>query len=378
MFARAAFVFGAVALTLLLVPGAAGVATDTTPPEITPITYGTHGNDDGMPVTDGWYVSNVTLNWTVVDPESPIRNETGCDAITLTADTPGKKFTCYAESDGGETTKSKTITLDKTPPAVGASPDRAPDANGWYNHALTVRFSGTDGTSGIDSCASVPYGGPDGATVSVSGGCRDKAGNAGGTAFSLNYDATPPKVTKVVAKTGNRKVDVAWAGSSDVTSFQVARTGVARGARTVSTATIYSGSRTALRDRSVKVGARYRYTVNAFDQAANRASKSVVVTATGALLSPPPGARVGSAPMLVWTPVKGAKYYNLQLVRGRKIFSAWPASAHFRLPRSWVFGGHRYRLHRGVYKWFVWPGFGTFKSNRYGSLLGGSSFFFSG
>jgi hypothetical protein len=141
---------------------------------------------------------------------------------------------------------------------------------------------------------------------------------------------------------------------------------------------IYRGPAVSYRDTGLKIGKGYRYAVTAFDQAANTASKTVTVTATGALLSPVPGERVASRPVLVWTPIKGARYYNLQLVRGRKILSVWPTNTHFRLPRSWVFQGHRYRLHRGVYHWYVWPGFGKFSANRYGSMLGGSTFFLSG
>ena len=40
-------------------------------------------------------------------------------------------------------------------------PDRGPDANGWYNHGLNVGFSGSDGVSGISSCSSGSYSGPD-------------------------------------------------------------------------------------------------------------------------------------------------------------------------------------------------------------------------
>ena len=75
--------------------------------------------------------------------------------------------------------------------------------------------------------------------------------------------------------------------------------------------------------------------------------------------------------------MKGADYYNVQVVRGKKILSAWPGTNHFRLPRSWVYKGHRYRLHRGVYRWYVWPGFGTFSASKYGNVLGGSSFVYS-
>ena len=177
---------------LLLTPGAAGgpsVPGDPTPPVVTPVVSGTLGSN-------GWYLSNVTVNWLVVDPESVILETQGCDARTLTADTADTRLTCYARSDGGEATVSITIRIDRTPPTVTATPARAPDSNGWYNHSLTVSFTGTDATSGVESC--VPpqsYSGPDGPNRSVSGSCRDVAGNTAVRVFALSYDATAPQVT---------------------------------------------------------------------------------------------------------------------------------------------------------------------------------------
>jgi len=87
---------------LLATPSAGGdpaIPGDPTPPVVTPHFFGTMG-------LNGWWVSDVTLNWTVEDPESPILETRGCDAVTLTADTPGTSFTCYARSDGGETQES--------------------------------------------------------------------------------------------------------------------------------------------------------------------------------------------------------------------------------------------------------------------------------
>ena len=79
---------------------------------------------------------------------------------------------------------------------TGASPSRNPDSNGWYNHAFTITFAGTDATSGIDTCTQTTYSGPDDATGSVNGTCRDRAGNtsAAGT-FNFQYDETGPVVT---------------------------------------------------------------------------------------------------------------------------------------------------------------------------------------
>src|SRR5439155_13244297 len=111
----------------------------------------------------------------------------GCDAITLTAETTaGTRLTCSATSDGGESTVSKTIKIDKTAPSVTATPTRLPDSNGWYNHALSVSFTGSDATSGVDTCV-VPktYSGPDSGNASLGGTCSDKAGNVGTASLGL-------------------------------------------------------------------------------------------------------------------------------------------------------------------------------------------------
>jgi hypothetical protein len=342
----------------LVVPGAARAD-----PQITLTIYATLGSNS-------WYVSNVTVNWTVTGAE----NSTGCDAKTLTADTAATTLTCTATSDGGNTvvSQSKTFHIDKTRPSVTAAAGRGPDANGWYNHALSVTFSGTDAMSGVAGCSTGSYAGPDNGNASVSGSCTDNAGNVGTAALPLAYDATPPSVSALRWKAGNRLIDLVWTASADTQAVHVTR------ATGTQTATVYSGNAASFRDSHLKVGGKYQYTVTAFDQAGNSASKAIAVTATGALLSPVPAARVSSPPILRWTPVKRARYYNVQLLRGRTVLSAWPTSAHFKVPRSWVFKGHHYRLHRGVYRWYVWPGFGRFSASKYGRLLGGSSFVFAG
>jgi hypothetical protein len=358
---RAGIVAAAVVAVLVAVPGAA-----SDPPLVTLTIYGTVG-------ANGWYVGNVTLNWTF---GGPLYDSSGCSNTTLTADTPGTQVKCTATSLDQSTTMTvtKTIKLDKTPPAVTASPSRQPDANGWYNHALGVAFSGTDATSGIAACSAANYAGPDAANTAVSGNCTDNAGNVGSVALALKYDATPPTLSNVRARAGNRRLDLSWVASADTQVVNVLRATSARG---VKAGVVYSGLATGFRDTRLKVGAKYQYTVTAVDQAGNSVSKTVTVTATGPLLAPAPGERVSLAPRLVWTPIKRAGYYNVQLVRGKKILSAWPRTNHFQVPRSWVYQGHRYRLHRGVYRWYVWPGFGAFSANRYGSVLGGSSFAFS-
>jgi hypothetical protein len=204
------------------VQGAAGVPGDQTPPVVTPVLTGTLGNGD-------WYVTNVTVNWRVSDPESVILSSRGCDATTLTADTAGTPLRCEATSDGGDASAGKTIKVDKTAPAVaGAAPDRGADNAGWYTRPVTVAFSGTDAVSGVEGCSTVTYSGPDSGGASVSGTCRDHAGNVGAAgSFPLKFDATAPAVTGAAPDRGpdnggwyTRPLTVAFSGTDAVSGVE--------------------------------------------------------------------------------------------------------------------------------------------------------------
>src|SRR3954466_15318326 len=173
-------------------PGA--LADDVTPPVISLSVFGTAGDN-------GWYVSNVLVNWTISDPESGVSSQTGCGPTTISADTSGTKLTCSATNTAGlPASQGTNIRRDATPPSVVANADRLADAGGFYNHSLTARWTGVDPTSGIASCASAPYAGPDGTGISLTGTCKDKAGNVSAPVpFVFNYDATPPALAGVTA-----------------------------------------------------------------------------------------------------------------------------------------------------------------------------------
>jgi hypothetical protein len=431
---RLAFV-GALAATLLAAPGASGL------PAALDIQY----TITGTPGTNGWYVTNVTIDWTVT---GETRSQ-GCDTQTLTVDTLGQTVTCEAwNDDTGEhelqdvrikldkTTPSLSVALerqpdangwynrpftvawagadatsgigsctatryagpdnqnglatgactdkagnvagssfpfryDTTPPALTATPSRSPDSNGWYTQSITVSFSGTDATSGVETCSSASYSGADNPSAAVAGWCRDHAGNVGGGTFSFRFDATPPSVTNVRATVRKRSAELSWRASPDTRLVQVTRTPGRKGqAQTV----VYRGSSSRFRDAGLTIGRRYRYRVTAFDDAANSASRSLALTAAGALFSPAPGQRVSSPPRLRWAAVKGASYYNVQLIRGRKVLSAWPVRPGLLLRRTWIYNGRRYKLRPGVYRWYVWPGIGPISTGRFGPRLGSSTF----
>ena len=112
-------------------------------------------------------------------------------------------------------------------------------------------------------------------------------------------------------------------------------------------------------------------------QNARKISFSVRITALPkrALIAPENGVSLSSPPLLKWTAIAKADYYNVQVFRnGHKVLSTWPRASSFRLTRGWKFEGAKQRLAPGTYTWFVWPGFGSLAAVNYGRLIGQGSF----
>lgn len=147
----------------------------------------------------GWFRSNVTVSWSY-DSAGATRAD-GCGATTITDDTSGAAVTCTVYySDGTSAGRSVTVRKDSSPPGVTAAASRGPDANGWYTSPVAFSFTGDDGASGVASCSSGTYGGPDGAAAAVTGSCTDNAGNTGSVTLTIKYDASPPTVLGVLAR----------------------------------------------------------------------------------------------------------------------------------------------------------------------------------
>ena len=85
----------------------------------------------------------------------------------------------------------------------------------------------------------------------------------------------------------------------------------------------------------------------------------LTVRPTSRLLGPGVGARPKRPPRLRWKRSPKARYYNVQLYRGkRKVLSAWPRRTRLQLHSAWRYGGRWQRLAPGTYRWYVWPGYG--------------------
>jgi hypothetical protein len=162
---------------------------DTTPPVITPSVSGTLGNN-------GWYVSDVTVSWTVTDPDSAITSKVGCDPTTIDYDTTGVTLTCTATSAGGTSSESVTIKRDATPPTISATLDKSPASSGWFNAstgAPTVSFDCSDATSGLAGDCPAGFTFPEGENQSYSQTISDNAGNSASAGVSdIDVDLTAP------------------------------------------------------------------------------------------------------------------------------------------------------------------------------------------
>ncbi|HEX6653509.1 MAG TPA: hypothetical protein VF072_12250, partial [Thermoleophilaceae bacterium] len=234
-------------------------------------------------------------------------------------------------------------------------------------------FTGQDATSGIASCTGGTYGGPDGAGVSVTGSCRDVAGNVTARTFTINYDATPPPDPDVSVLPGNHRVRLTWDSSQYVAE-------VVRLSKASEQAVVYRGATGRFTDRKLTNGHRYRYRVTLIDQAGNTtADLTSAVPTSSKLLLPADGAHLTTPPELVWKPVRRASYFNAQLLhRGRKVLTRWPVINRLQLTERWNSLGSSHRLVPGRYCWYVWPGFGPRRDRDYGRLLGSSCFRITG
>jgi hypothetical protein len=228
---------------------------------------------------------------------------------------------------------------------------------------VAVSWSGADATSGVATCTTLTYAGPDGPSVAPAGTCRDGAGNVSAPLpLALAYDATPPVITDLDAALARRTATVHWSAGGDAQQVTVVRTPGDAGA---AARTVIDGPGTTreIADGPLTPGITYTWTVTVRDVAGNAAS-ATTSPATPAKATTP------RRPTLRWRARAGAKYYNLQLFRnGRKILSAWPAKPHYELKSAWRFRGHRHHLVAGRYRWFVWPGYGARSQRRYGRLL---------
>lgn len=185
----------------------------------------------------------------------------------------------------------------------------------------------------------------------------------------------PPSATDVIVRGSPSSVVLRWRlpASRDIAGTEIVRYPGAF--------VILHGTGTSFTDTDVKAGSSYTYRVSSYDWADNRAPAVAVYTTAkkSPLVEPQEWAHLTQPPMLSWTNVAGADYYNVQLWSvapgaPKKVLSAWPTATRFQLASRWGFAGKTYALTPGRYRWYVWPGLGRQTQGRYGSLIGSHVF----
>jgi hypothetical protein len=324
------------------------------------------------PDANGWYSHPVGVSFSGSDSGSGVDS---CSAATTYSGPDAGAATVSGSCTdvaGNSASASTTLRYDATPPAVTASAQRPPDANGWYNHAVQVSFAGTDAGSGLAGCdAAKTYSRPDmGVRTRRAPRCTHW-GTAAPSTPLFRSDATPPRLAAVAVDLGPGSATVRWKQPPDTTVVDVTRSPGRSGSRSTR---VYAGRAPRFRDPSLRPGVAYLYTLTAVDAAGNSAVYRLRASAR-VLYAPAPGAAVKARALLRWAPRKNAAYYNVQLFRnGHKVLTTWVRKPQLRLPRSWRLAGKKVVLAPGRYRWYVWPGIGKPAAKRYGKLLGASTF----
>jgi hypothetical protein len=175
-------------------PVSVSIKRDATAPNVTA------NADRNTPDHNGWYNSPFTISFSGTDVGPS--GLAGCDP-DVNYNGPegtGNNVSGSCTDDAGNSASATfgPFNYDATAPDVTASADRPADHNGWYNHALTVSFSGTDtanGSGNVTCDADVPYSSPATSSHSISGSCTDDAGNNASATFGpFKYDATAPTI----------------------------------------------------------------------------------------------------------------------------------------------------------------------------------------
>ncbi|HEX8866103.1 MAG TPA: hypothetical protein VF821_10650, partial [Lentzea sp.] len=166
----------------------ATVSIDTTKPAITAAVTGTAQN--------GWYNQDVTVSYTCDDALSGVDTCTG--AQTLGEGANQTATGTATDAAGNSATASATgINVDKTPPSLTGTPN----TTGWSREDVTVTWACTDGGSGVTGSPAPSTVTGEGANLSASASCTDKAGNtATATVSGIRIDRAAPNTTASVAQ----------------------------------------------------------------------------------------------------------------------------------------------------------------------------------
>jgi hypothetical protein len=257
------------------------------------------------------------------------------------------------------------------PPSITLNVSGQQGDDGWYRSSVTVSWTVSDPTGISSSSGCEPQtltSDTPGTALTCSASNRAKPPVSNSVTVTIKIDRVAPRVTDVSVTPGDGQNLLRWHSTSRSDTTRIIRT-PRRGKGTAATfKSLRGGSFT---DIGIENGREYVYSLYSRDLAGNH-SKTVSVLALPKVLTLqklPYVPRVSASPILRWKAAPGADYYHVQLFRGgKRIGAVWPSGPQVALPSAWSWGGHRYRLDRGTYRWYVWAGTGPRASAHYERL----------
>jgi hypothetical protein len=157
------------------------------------------GSATPAPNGAGWNNSDVTVAFQCADAESGIASCAG--GTTLHTDAANQSVTGTATDNGGNSDIATVgpINVDETAPSVSGRTTSSPNAHGWYNGNVSVHWTASDATSGVNDSTL-----PDDTVVTGEGSdltagpvnVQDVAGNTGSASVQhLKVDRTAPVIS---------------------------------------------------------------------------------------------------------------------------------------------------------------------------------------
>jgi len=172
-----------------------GISIDKTKPVIT---WNFANDSCSLVGNSGWCRGTQTATFSAADVLSGLADTSyvnftrstqvnGANVLIASGEVCDLAENCAASLDAGP------YKIDSEGPVnVIGTPSYSANSAGWYKAPVTINFSGQDAASGIASCTSPTYSGPDSANATVAGSCTDIAGNSTSGQYVLKYDATAP------------------------------------------------------------------------------------------------------------------------------------------------------------------------------------------
>jgi uncharacterized repeat protein (TIGR01451 family) len=160
-----------------------------------------------LPNASGWNNTNVSVTFSCSDVDSGIASCS--ESTTVGAEGANQVVSGTGRDNAGNTsTATLTLNVDKTPPAVTATPAPEANASGWNNTPVVVTFGASDALSGLaEGTLTAPITlSTEGTNQSATGEAADLAGNVGSsTTTGVNIDLGKPTIAVALSPASNVK-----------------------------------------------------------------------------------------------------------------------------------------------------------------------------